>query len=741
MNIKKYKSLLSKLFLRGNMKKRIIAFLLCAAFVYSASALTKVKLANGIRLEFEGCEDGSIRFEAKGKKAREPMNVFELKRKPSKEKFVASLKNVYDWRDYRVEIIDEGYNLLFKGEKLYTSTFKDDGKLLKELRNWETADEFYGFGEASRFTSLRNQSLTIFNESRYGDHAYVFIPFYVTNKNTAVFYNANGKDKIYFQDGDDAQLYRSEYYRIENFVRQDASMKESIQKFYAETETACIMPKWAYGYIQSKYGYKSTKEVIELVDNFKKHDIPLSAVVLDLYWFEKMGDIFWTSKDFADYKEMDEHMEKNGVKLITITEPFFTTASKNFEELKNSELLCKNDKGSIALWHDWWCIGSRDAGLFNPLGKKASSFMGEKYAAMLDSGIEGFWTDLGEPEKAPAYIKYGKYSEQDFHNYYNYYWSKALFEGVHEIYPDRRLFIMSRSAGTGSGKFNVSVWSGDVSVSWPALGCQIAYGLNAGISGLPYWGSDVGGFVGDQLSPDELYIRWQQFGAWTPIYRAHGTGPREPYAYSKKVEDIVADSIRTRAQLLPYIYSTARQTMNGIPMMRPMFYEDEKMPQQFMNSQFMFGDAFLVAPVVRDMVAESQRTLYLPDGNWFNFHSKEKIAGGKSITVKSVIENIPVYIKEGAIVPMEKNGKQTLFVAVDKFSNIKNTFVLYNDDGETEQYKKGVYGELVLELSGRTLKATVLGDKKFLSEKYIVETVSGNVIEVSIEELISGIEI
>ena len=128
------------------------------------------------------------------------------------------------------------------------------------------------------------QSFTIFNESKYGDHAYLFIPFYITDTGIAVYYNANGKDKIYFQDGTDSQVYRSEYKRIQNFVRVDANAKESVSKFYEETESTCMMPKWAFGYIQSKYGYKSQEEVVALVEDFKKRNIPLSAIVLDLYF-------------------------------------------------------------------------------------------------------------------------------------------------------------------------------------------------------------------------------------------------------------------------------------------------------------------------------------------------------------------------------------------------------------------------------------------------------------------------
>lgn len=733
------------------MKKRFLSFLFALCFVLSANAATKLKFANGISLTFEGCTDNSIRFEAAGTKPNAPAKAFELKRQADSVQFAANADGSYSWREYKLVPKENGYTLFHNDDELYTSTFSQDKKLLKELRNWKSADEFYGFGEASRFVSLRNQSFTIYNQSNYGDHAYVFIPFYVTNKNTTVFINANGRDKIFFQDGNDAELYRSEYFRIESFVRQDSSIKESVQKFYAETQTACILPKWAYGYIQSKYGYKSADEVIQLVDDFKAHNIPLSAVVLDLYWFKKMGDISWTAPEFANHAEMEKHMEENGVKLITITEPFFMEDSVQYDELKSMNLLCKGKNG-IALWRDWWAGDSKlSSGVFNPLGKNASKFMGKKYTEMLQSGIDGFWTDLGEPEldhkKVPADLKYGKYAEQDFHNYYNFYWSKALYEGVMALNPDKRLFIMSRSAGTGSGKFNVSVWSGDASVSWPSLGNQMAYGINAGISGLPYWGSDVGGFVQNN-SPAELYTRWQQFGAFTPIYRAHGTGPREPYAYDEKTERIVADLIRTRMQLVPYIYSTARQTMQGIPMMRPMIYEDASTPQEFINSQYMFGDSILVAPVVKESSATNERQFWLPLGNWYNFYTMEKAKGGDSVSLITTIDNIPVYIKEGAIIPAEKDGKSYIFVAADAAafaSQIENTFTLYNDDGETEQYKSGAYGEIKFTLKGDMLSAEVSGNESFLQKEYTIALPAGKgkftKKTVSLDDLKAGVKL
>ena len=352
-----------------------------------------------------------------------------------------------------------------------------------------------------------------------------------------------------------------------------------------------------------------------------------------------------------------------------------------------------------------------------------------------------FRPDLGEPEKVPEDLKYGKYAEQDFHNYYNFYWSKALFEGVHKIKPDHRLFIMSRSAGTGSGKFNVSVWSGDVSVSWPALGNQIAYGINAGLSGLPYWGSDVGGFV-QNVSPAELYVRWQQFGAFTPIHRAHGTGPREPYAYPDKEREIVTNFIRIRTRLLPYIYSTARQTMSGIPMMRPMFYEDAATPVNYIETQYMFGDSILVAPVTKEASATTERTLYLPKGIWYDFFTHEKVnaGNGKEITVKTSLEKIPVYVKEGAIIPEQKNDELSVLVFPSE-SGKESSFVFYNDDGVSEKYKNGEFGEVQFVLKGRNLKASVNGKAEFIPAKLTIELPNGSKKTVGIEELEKGIEL
>ena len=287
---------------------------------------------------------------------------------------------------------------------------------------------------------------------------------------------------------------------------------------------------------------------------------------------------------------------------------------------------------------------------------------------------------------------------------------------------NKRFFLLSRSGYTGSKAYAVSNWSGDVPATFDGLRQQLAEGLSSGLSGFPYWGSDVGGFVQEKTYP-ELFVRWQQFGAFTPIYRAHGTGAREPWIFTDKETEIVSKYINYRTALTPYVYSTARQTMKGLPMMRPMFFEDVTTPQEFVENQFYFGDSILVAPIVKEISMEKERSVYLPKGTWYDFESmKEVNSKGEVISVKSELEKIPVYIKEGAIIPCEKDGTTYLFMIP---SAEKSSFVLYNDDGETEQYKSGSFGETTFTLNKTSIKASTSGKDEFLCKEFTLVVPKG----------------
>lgn len=680
----------------------VLVLLICVFLLTNCQTFRNGNKNGDFYFSFYGNSDGSVFIDVHTKDYNVPTQDFELASKMELEEFKFN-KTEGNWNNYTVSITNNTYTMFESGNPVYTSEFSYSSDNLVEKRVWYSANEYYGFGESSTSMNLAGQQFKIFNESKYGNQAFLFIPYYVTNESDGVYYEANGKDVITFQsDKKYGQRYSSSSGRIASFYWKSSSIKENVTTFYKMSNSYSLLPKWAYGFIQSKYGYKNQQEVVDLVNEFDKRNIPLSGVVLDLYWFEKMGDIYWNEKAFPDPKGLNDFMEEKGVKLITITEPFYTNKCINHDDFLEKDFFGKSESGNVVYWNAWWCLGDPKGAIINPLHPDASKILGEKYAKMLDSGIDGFWTDLGEPESAPSRVMFNNITENQFHNYFNYFWSKAIYDGVTQIYPDKRLFMLSRSAYTGSTQFNVSVWSGDVAVSFPSLQKQIVLGLTAGMSGLPYWGSDVGGFTPEKFD-DELLVRWYQFGAFTPVFRAHGTGPREPWASTEENTKIISKYINYRMNILPYTYSLAWEAnTKGIPMMRPLFFEQSNIDVKYLDSEYYYGPYILSAPITVSKRNAKTKEVYLPTGNWYDFETLKRFEGDKTYTFETSMENFPLFIKEDAIIPMQSNGKDILFVIPTEKS--KSEFVWYEDDGETNNYKtKNEYVEIKCSLDGMKL--------------------------------------
>ncbi len=665
------------------------------------------------------------------------INVLKERFEPEKNKFFLEIKNSgktpektdngYFIGKYEIKEEPKGYTVIRNGEKLYTSVFEiDKNENIQEVKNCYNKEIFYGMGPVSDRVSLENTSYEIYNHSEYGDRAMLYIPFYFTSGGDAFYYNAHPKDKFKFRR---KEMAEKNYSTTENYIDYyffyEKDFKKIVSSFYDFTNSKSMLPKWAFGYIQSKYGYENPKEVYELVENFKKYKIPLNAIVLDLQWFKKMGDLWWNTEVWTDYKEMDKLLEANGIKLITISEPFFTVDSKNYKEFEENGLFAKNKKGEIVKWGDWWCFDSEGGSIMNPIAKNAKEIIGKKYIEMKESGIDGFWTDLGEPENTPPNAYFNQYTEKEFHNYYNREWSKLIYETMREKYPDDRIFIMSRSGFTGSPRYNLSTWSGDVSATFGGLKKQIAIGINAGMTGFSYWGSDVGGFESNREKPDrELFIRWMQFGAFSPIFRAHGAmSPREPWIYDDEATSIIKKYIDLRYKLNPYIYSTAYETYkNGLPMMRPMFSEEinnDKLLTE--NYQYYFGDFIMTAPIVQSMNKGKTRKVFFPEGKWYNIFTFEKYEEKeKEFDVK--IDDIPVFFKEGAIVPMEG---ELLIIPSEKESK----YTWYNDDGITNNYEKGEYERIEIALTKDKIVFTGVETDRVIKIKALKENIKINKIK------------
>ncbi|MGE5401671.1 MAG: TIM-barrel domain-containing protein, partial [Ignavibacteriales bacterium] len=309
-------------------------------------------------------------------------------------------------------------------------------------------------------------------------------------------------------------------------------------------------------------------------------------------------------------------------------------------------------------------------------------------------------------------------STEKVHNIYNLLWAKTIFDGFKQLRPGERIFNLTRSGYAGIQRYGVIPWSGDVGRSFGGLAVQLPMLLNMGISGLGYQNSDIGGFTGNGTT--ELYVRWMQFGVFSPITRAHGTGqPTEPWAFGTEAEGINKKFIELRYRMIPYNYTLAYENFKtGIPLARPLFFEyPEDNNLYSLSSSYLWGSSILVAPVVE--AGQSSKSVYLPDGDWIDFWSDKIYSGHKNITVATPLDKIPLFIRRGSIIPMQplmnysdEHTLDTLFLSIYPSHSREAYYRLYEDDGKTLQYQSGRYAETIFT---QYISSTATGEELVLN--------------------------
>ncbi len=711
------------------MIRKVTLFMALLTVFYGVlSSQTAVRRRNELILEqgdvtvsISAAEDFTLRIRARSGSTPAVLSPFFIKKK-TRLLPVGQVENKWKIGPYLVQPDEKGFTLYREGKILFSSEFVQDGQIFREVKRCRDKELFYGVGQGADRFVLSRYKVSVFQQARYGNRACLTIPFFFTSGGDAFYHDAFCPDQLSFRNRASGEMfYRTREKVIQYYYYHEPDPKTLVSRFYHFSRSASLLPKWAFGYIQSKYGYKNEKEVYEIADTFKKYDIPVSAIVLDLQWFKHMGDLAYDKENWPAPLKMDRYLEDRGIKLITISEPFYTVDSKNYAQFDANGLFGKNKEGKTFTWNDWWCFDSTHGAIVNPIAPKARELLGQKYIDMVNWGIDAFWTDLGEPEGTSPDLYFNQFKEKEFHNYYNREWSRLIHDAVLERFPDRRVFILSRSGFTGSSRYGVSVWSGDCMSSFLGLDLQITLGLNAGLTGFSYWGSDVGGFESGKKIPEkELFIRWMQFGTFTPVFRAHGAmSAREPWIHGKEALKIIKNFIETRYRLLPYIYSTAYQTYKqGLPMMRPLFMEHPRDPHPNVTeyaSQYYFGDSLLVVPVTSPIAESPETDVYLPKGQWYDFYSHQPIKAGEH-SIKSELEKIPVFIKAGAIIPIKEKDKHILLLAPTKK---ESTFTWYDDDGITNGYKKGKFEAITIHLQKNKLTLTNVKTKKELHLKIL----------------------
>ena len=471
-----------------------------------------------------------------------------------------------------------------------------------------------------------------------------------------------------------------------------------------------MFPLWAYGFWQCRERYTSGTHLVETVKEFRNRNLPMDVIVQDWqYW----GNNGWGVPKFDELNYPDpagfikELHDLNAHFSISI----WSNPDKNSEIGK--EYVTKNRFIPNSKWLDY----------FNPETRK--EYWNTLKENMFDYGVDSWWMDAVEPENDALRGEITYLGPGDFYRLtYPLFVSQAVYEGQRETTSDKRVCILTRSAFPGQQKYGIINWSGDVGGTWDSYKRQIVAGLNYTITGLPYWTTDIGGFFrpGQSQYTDEkfheLLTRWFQWGAFNPIFRIHGyQSETEPWKYGSQVENNMRKMLQLRYRLLPYIYSEAWQiTKNGSTMMRPLvmdFNGDTSALNQ--PYEYMFGKAFLVAPVTESDVNEWN--VYLPKSiAWYDFWTGDKHGGGQMITKETPIEIIPLYVKAGSILSIgpkveyatEKNW-DTLEIRI--YPGADGEFTLYEDENDNYNYEKGTYSTITFTWDD-TKKNLTISDRK-----------------------------
>lgn len=494
------------------------------------------------------------------------------------------------------------------------------------------------------------------------------------------------------------------------------------------TGQAPMYPLWTFGFWQSRERYKSQQETMEVVDKYRELGIPLDGIIQDWqYWGpnSNWNSMNFDNPEFPDPQKMIDHVKKKNAKIMISIWASFGPDTNPYKDLEKINALFN--------FKTWPADGGVKA--YDAYNEKARDIYWEHLnKGLFSKGIDAWWTDSTEPDHLDV-------QERDFDiptamgtyrsvvNAFPLMSNKGVYEHQRAVTSDKRVYLLTRCAFAGQQRYAANTWSGDVVCNWETFRKQIPTGLNFSLSGIPYWNTDIGGFFNwpyhggaENKAYHELYTRWFQYGTFLPMQRSHGSGVKKEIYNLGKKGDWVYDSeekyINLRYALLPYLYSTGWQvTDNAGSFLRALFMdfnEDQKVHN--ISNQYMFGKAFLVTPVTRNMYVFSDKEqwkdpyedfsktgtqdVYLPKGTkWFDFWTGEALNGGQLVTKEVPIDIIPLYVRAGSIVPF---GPKVQYSTEKKWNNLEiriypgadGEFVLYEDENDNYNYEKGVYSTI-----------------------------------------------
>ncbi|MFP5039806.1 glycoside hydrolase family 31 protein [Parasediminibacterium sp. JCM 36343] len=614
---------------------------------------------------------------------------------------------------FRISIYNNNNQLLCADEStLGISWFGNQVSCYKQLNSDE---KFIGLGEKTGGINRRGNFYQNWNTdapayANNADPLYATIPFFIGTHDRVVygvFFDNSHKSYFNFGGGADEELFHfgADDGEMNYYVFGGSSVASIIKDYTTLTGRTPMPPLWSLGFQQSRWGYDNQEQLLTIAKTFREKKLPADVIVSDINYMDDYKVFTWSNK-YPDVKGMLGQMKQMGFDMVTIIDPGIKVEKGYtvYEDGLTGNHFAKYPGGKPYIGHVW--PGRCHFPDFTKISTR--EWWGNNFKeAYINRGVRGFWNDMNEPaawgREFPNLIEFGEGKDRQtlygVKNAYGLLMAKATYEGTRKGLGGQRPFVLTRASYSGVQKYSAQ-WTGD-NVSTDEhmlLGFRLLNSM--GVSGIPFTGMDIGGFMGNPTP--ELFLRWLSLSLYSPLFRNHtayGYNYREPWLFGEYNTEKIRAILEKRYQLLPHLYSAFYQSsQSGMPINRMLpidyTYDDYVYNAKYEN-QFMFGDGLLVCPVTS---TQTVADVYLPSKeNWYRLSSDKLYAGGSSYFVECPLEDAPVFVKGSSIIPMQSTVQNTkekgdgiLYLHIYKGSQ-PNTYTYYEDDGETYQYETDSY--------------------------------------------------
>jgi alpha-D-xyloside xylohydrolase len=553
------------------------------------------------------------------------------------------------------------------------------------------------------------------------DNSHIAVPFLVSSNGYGIFWHSAARSRMNNRFANYLYLSAEVADEVDYYFIYGPDLDRVVAGYRELTGDAPLFGKWAYGFWQCKNRYQTQEEILGVARKYRELKIPVDNIVQDWFWWNRKGEHVFNAK-FPDPKAMVDELHRNNFHLMISVWPFFEPGSAEYAYMEKRGWFVDKFKYDKLPYH------ADGMAVYDATNPEARTY----YWDLMDKGlfrlgVDAWWLDTTEPETEGQEdnillnhtLSMG--SGNRYVNLFSLLTTGAVYDGQRAASSDKRVYILSRSAFAGAQRNAVTAWSGDINSDWFSFRRQIPAGLNFSVSGLPYWTSDIGGFLFGSSQKDpayrELFTRWFQYGAFCPIFRVHGSrDENEIWSYGPDAQKVLVAFDRLRYRMLPYIYSLAwKTTSERYTPMRPLvmdFRGDTRAMD--IGDQYMFGPAFLVSPVTEP--AATTRHMYVPKGAWFDFWTGAPQSGGVAIDARAPIDIMPLFVRAGSIVPFGPDlewasQKPADPIELRVFRGADGAFTLYEDEGDTYNYEKGRYATVPITWNESTQTLTI-GERK-----------------------------